>query len=168
MSIEAMKQALEALEYPLNTSNQGFDVDMAELLAHRAIESLRQSIAELEKQENGDYLHQENDGCPAELSVLQRFWRGQDIPVEHQPSWFKQEPVAWMNKAGTDAVFSEQDTSIPNWTDYYTIPLYISQPQRQWAGLTNEEKLVANQMWGVMDADGFIKAIEAKLKEKNT
>ena len=37
-----------------------------------------------------------------------------------------------------------------------------------WVGLTDEEKLVANQMWRVMDADGFIKAIEAKLKEKNT
>jgi hypothetical protein len=57
--------------------------------------TLTDDIAELEKQEHGDYLHQENDGCPAELSVLQRFWRGQDIPVEHQPSWFKQEPVAW-------------------------------------------------------------------------
>ena len=41
-------------------------------------------------------------------------------------------------------------------------------PQRTWVGLTDEEKLVANQMWRVMDADGFIKAIEAKLKEKNT
>jgi hypothetical protein len=51
MSIEAMKQALEALEYPLNTSPEGFDVDMAELLAHRAITSLRQAIAEAEKQE---------------------------------------------------------------------------------------------------------------------
>ena len=40
--------------------------------------------------------------------------------------------------------------------------------QRTWVGLTDEEKLVANQMWRVMDADGFIKAIEAKLKEKNT
>ena len=41
-------------------------------------------------------------------------------------------------------------------------------PKRTWVGLTDEEKLVANQMWRVMDADGFIKAIEAKLKEKNT
>ena len=44
----------------------------------------------------------------------------------------------------------------------------LVQPQRTWFGLTDEEKLIANQMWRVMDADGFIKAIEAKLKEKNT
>jgi hypothetical protein len=44
----------------------------------------------------------------------------------------------------------------------------IVAPQRTWFGLTDEEKLIANQMWRVMDADGFIKAIEAKLKEKNT
>jgi len=46
-----MKQALKTLEYPLITSHEAFDVDMAELLAHRAIESLRQAIAEAEKQE---------------------------------------------------------------------------------------------------------------------
>jgi len=40
--------------------------------------------------------------------------------------------------------------------------------QRTWVGLTDEEKLVANQMWRVMDSDGFIEAIEAKLKDKNT
>jgi hypothetical protein len=48
------------------------------------------------------------------------------------------------------------------------VALYTHPPQRTWVGLTDEEKLVANQMWRVMDADGFIKAIEAKLKEKNT
>ena len=43
--VAVLRQALEALEYPLNTRYEVFDVDMAELLAHRAITSLRQAIA---------------------------------------------------------------------------------------------------------------------------
>jgi hydroxymethylpyrimidine pyrophosphatase-like HAD family hydrolase len=49
--IKVLKQAFEALQYPLNTSHEGFDVDMAEFLSHRAITSLKQSIEDLEKQE---------------------------------------------------------------------------------------------------------------------
>lgn len=53
------------------------------------------------QQEQGDSICQENDGCPTEKAVLQRFWRGQSIPDEHYPAWFKpaqQEPVAWMHE----------------------------------------------------------------------
>jgi hypothetical protein len=90
------------------------------------------------------------------------------------------EPVAWRFKTGT---FWNRE---PHWRYVLSLegteglqdlePLYThSQPKREcpqaeraaWVGLTDEEKLVANQMWRVMDADGFIKAIEAKLKEKN-
>jgi hypothetical protein len=49
------------------------------------------------QQEQCDSICQEDDGCPTEKTVLQRFWRGQSIPDEHYPAWFKpvqQEPVA--------------------------------------------------------------------------
>jgi hypothetical protein len=48
--------------------------------------------------------------------------------------------------------------------------LYTSLPQRQWVGLTDEEvDNFLNAAWskGVTPAD-FIRAIEAKIKEKNT
>jgi hypothetical protein len=41
-------------------------------------------------------------------------------------------------------------------------------PQREWQGLTDEEKQTAYAMFITMSAIGFVQAIEAKLKEKNT
>jgi hypothetical protein len=40
--------------------------------------------------------------------------------------------------------------------------------KKEWVGLTDEEKLIVNQMWNMVGVDGSIKAIEAKLKEKNS
>ena len=42
---EALRMALEALEYPLNISHEGFNVDMAELLAHRAITAIKEALS---------------------------------------------------------------------------------------------------------------------------
>jgi len=65
-------------------------------------------------------------------------------------------PVAWREVAGKT-------------TKYYDYneqgrgePLYTAPPKREWVGLTDEEK---RQI--LLDVD-WIKAIEAKLKEKNT
>ena len=41
---EALKLALEALKYPLNQSHENFNVDMAELLAHRAITAIKEAL----------------------------------------------------------------------------------------------------------------------------
>lgn len=57
MSKEAMKLALEALQYPLNTSHEGFNVDMAELLAHRAIKALEAALAKQEQDEPVAYIN---------------------------------------------------------------------------------------------------------------
>ena len=86
----------------------------------------------------------------------------------------EQEPVTWgvdWGKAG-DIPCVSIIKRLPNGgieviAVEYAPYSYTTPPQRTWVGLTDEEKLVANQMWRVMDADGFIKAIEAKLKEKN-
>jgi hypothetical protein len=72
-----------------------------------------------------------------------------------------QEPVAWMQDDGCH--FSI-------WKDKYsTIPLYTIPPaaQRQWVGLTDEEfrDFASTLDYGT---GGLIRAIEAKLKEKNT
>jgi hypothetical protein len=52
-------------------------------------------------------------------------------------------------------------------------PLYTTPPKREWVGLTDEEiqKVVSKKWWDWEDAfdiEGFSRAIEAKLKEKNT
>lgn len=39
---------------------------------------------------------------------------------------------------------------------------------REWQGLTDEEKQMSYAMFNTMSAIGFVQAIEARLKEKNT
>ena len=66
------------------------------------------------------------------------------------------EPVAWMHDSHVG----------------FNVPLYTAPPQREWKGLTDDEidelaeaNLDFNWKDGVED---FARAIEAKLKEKNT
>ena len=47
---------------------------------------------------------------------------------------------------------------------YKPISLYTTPPQRTWIGLTDEDEID----WDGGDLKSLIKAIEAKLKEKNT
>jgi len=75
------------------------------------------------------------------------------------------EPVAWHYPGGkadqctTDKAYAEKD---PAWT-----PMYY---KHEWVGLTEEEQRQLWQQW-IESMDGwghFYRAIEAKLKEKNT
>ena len=59
---EALKLALEALKYPLNQSHENFNVDMAELLAHRAITAIKEALAQPE-QEPVAILHRYPSKC---------------------------------------------------------------------------------------------------------
>lgn len=59
---EALKMALEALKYPLNQSHENFNVDMAELLAHRAITAIEEALAQPE-QEPVAILHRYPSKC---------------------------------------------------------------------------------------------------------
>ena len=62
---EALKLALEALKYPLNQSHENFNVDMAELLAHRAITAIKEALAQLEQEPR----------CGAIIEVFGKDWR---------------------------------------------------------------------------------------------
>jgi hypothetical protein len=80
-----------------------------------------------------------------------------------------QEPVAWMWKdmRGQDVVslFEPRLNPIP----LYTTPPNVATPlaaQRQWVGLTDE--YVEECVKRCRSADGLARAIEAKLKEKNS
>ncbi len=75
------------------------------------------------------------------------------------------EPVAW-TVGGLITDFSRDFSAYK--TKTYTRPLYTAPPQREWQGLTDEE--VKDIVWNLPyePSQEHIRAIEAKLKEKNT
>ena len=158
-----LEQALKALEVLTDTYDDnavGIEID--------AIVALRKRLAQPEQEIEPDRPHVEDDGCPTEKAVLQRFWR------EHhaQP---KREPVAWMYSEGLAALKAGKC-----WTAYGTkqdkdnnIPLYTAPQKREWQGLTNEEVGALTVFDGLHHVEipilaNFVWAVEAKLKEKNT
>ena len=91
------------------------------------------------------------------------------------------EPVAWTyqheDTGLTMCVLTQQvepgfEKNNPRWQK--STPLYTAPPQREWQGLTDEEirEVVgvtsADSDWNVTIVHKWIRAIEAKLKEKNT
>ena len=78
----------------------------------------------------------------------------------------QQEPVAWINP-------NEQNARKAfHWVEAekFTSPVYTSQPQRTWVGLTDEEK---SELWEISRAAWpryvtYASLAEAKLKQKNT
>jgi len=152
MSITAMKQALEALEE-----------SHPEAYRH-AIASLRQAIEKAEKKEPKKWVEVECPLC-GEMAVAHTH----PVLTTPQPQQAeKQEPVGVVDSTISGhidwlcVVFPKQGTKL------YTTP----QPQREWVGLTDEEiALVCSECaasahnWNDIS---FARAIEAKLKEKNT
>lgn len=183
MSVEAMKQALEALEYA--------DEMIDTACVPKAITNLRIAIEQAEKIE------------PV-MGTKTWYEDGKVITQNLYPSDVykqeKQEPVAWMyevNGAHTILdLFEPPDDAYDEGTLYplYTTPqpqqepvkmvAYnclcgrimkfesvngIVAPQREWVGLTDEE-ITALKRNGerYISSQEFARAIEAKLKEKNT
>ena len=74
------------------------------------------------------------------------------------------EPVAWGNKKGEFKVHQEADDAFKS----TAIPFYTAPPKREWVGLTDEE--VKDIVWNLPyePSQEHIRAIEAKLREKNT
>ena len=78
------------------------------------------------------------------------------------------EPVAWRFHDRNMWCYVDHLTDLPQ--DKFK-PLYTTPPQREWVGLTDEDmnKLRHLVDWTVpLDIKKFARAIEAKLKEKNT
>jgi hypothetical protein len=82
----------------------------------------------------------------------------------------EQEPVAWIMEmpppSGADR--SVRMTSCKEVTQDWenAIPLYTAPPNKEWVGLTDEERFL-NDCRSPEEIE-YAKAIEAKLKEKNT
>ena len=94
-----------------------------------------------------------------------------ELGLDYEP---EQEPVAWRawvskfpQGTGSDWVYVTKPIMKDS---VHNQPLYTTPPQRTWVGLTDEE--VKNFVQAVWPREAtptdYIRAIEAKLKEKNT
>jgi len=87
--------------------------------------------------------------------------------ADHEPNGLAQpaqEPVAWMSKDEHEVYTSKQ---VDGYFQHDHIPLYTTPPQRPWVGLTEEE--IALIDWeSLVTKKDCVRAIEAKLKERNT
>jgi len=143
MSIEAMKQMVEALRMPCNYWNKTQFIK-----AQEAIEVGRKAIAEAEKQEPVAW--DEND--PA----FDAWWNGE---YDDSTNPYRKDSPAYWAWAGWKAAQSKTEQIINNYPEK-------DNPKREWVGLTDEE---VRQMCGsVPSMKDAVRETEAKLKEKNT
>ena len=161
--IEAMKQALEALEQVTK-----------ELLA------VRDELAERGARPTTNVFHQRlwdssfsaytDHAIPAAQSLRQAIREHAMYEVQRLGQEIEQEPVAWMSEDEHTVYTSKQ---VDGCFQHDHIPLYTHPPQRTWVGLTDEEiidvihPLVMADMPDQATDYEIAKAIEAKLKEKN-
>ena len=159
MSIEAMKQALEELQYVLDSSVNE-DLPLHANNFNRTIKLLKQAIEQAEKQKpmlipNG-----------FELVAVKGF---DDL-------------MYWLDRCGRKGHLENCPDLIEPYEAFDYIPIHIptnatQRPQREWVGLTDDEaievrvkcvntpKELAHLEYGW--AVNYARAIEAKLREKN-
>ena len=90
-----------------------------------------------------------------------------EVLVTKDVSLPEQEPVAFYNPQHGGFYWAKPTTiHAPQAVDIVPLALYTSPPQREWVGLTDEEKHEIR--YSHMTSAEFIEFIEAKLKEKNT
>jgi hypothetical protein len=127
------------------------------------------------------------DDYEAKIQLAEHAWEKRVVKTEHnkqieiaqayQRGWnaalAQQEPVAWITNGGNGELwwhrsskFDEEGNLIgPNPDD---IPLYTTPPKREWVGLTDDEIEEIQKSLGIAIHWSDFRAIEAKLKEKNT
>ena len=153
MTQEALKLALEALEGVLDDAPKVLDASISGGLyevvqCREAITAIKEALAQPE-QEPVKYSDYEPDGV-------------------HHNKPPQEKPVAWLS---TDSI-GERHLCFDKPLDNDPVqPLYTTPPQRTWVGLTDEDvNGFVGQYWGdeYMKMRSMVRAIEAKLKEKNT
>jgi hypothetical protein len=107
----------------------------------------------------------------AAADKLSNYYRVAALVIRERGAQPEPEPVAWMyvNADGE----CEQIEYGEVLDDPSVTPLYTAPPQREWQGLTDEEVGMLTVFDGLHHVEvpllaDFIRAIEAKLKEKNT
>ncbi len=178
---EELQAALDALE---------FDGFTPEDSTHRkmvtsAIQALRARLAQQEESQrpvafmapNGMVNHEPIGHFNRPLyTAPPRQEEKQDAPKESFVS-MKEKPQAWMliteagACGGTFRYRVDVEVAARNLGGWFAIvPLYMSPQKREWKGLTDEEIHRAYQAWFNSESKherDFVRAIEAKLKEKN-
>jgi hypothetical protein len=159
---------VEALEHELCidwTNNEEFNASAEKM--HDAIQAGNQAIAQLESQE----LVAWNRGVPP---VRPQQKEGETFIVSYEdtnpPQRTEQEPDAWRIKVETKLRDGSVDVGYQLRNEKFSVydePLYTHPPQRTWVGLTDDEHC---DIWYKESLDWmeYGKAIEAKIKEKNT
>jgi hypothetical protein len=178
--IEVLKQALEALEL----CNGAETVDGVVIYTDQEIAAIKEAIAELESQEPVGKLQEPtverawftidelNAWADKKLSENPHWVMPKDEPERNEPPLQRteQEPfedlaaelfaVAQISPA--DDGFSDTIDRIEMWLrEHFSTP-----PQRTWVGLKDED--ISEIVRGTHNTGSFVRAIEAKLKEKNT
>jgi hypothetical protein len=194
---ELMQQALDALDKLLDKlnadicDNSGIWDEYCD--GGNAMQALRARLAQPEQEIDPDRPHVEDDGCPTEKAVLQRFWREHQAQPERKLWLWKNfvdgRPEYWAfdNPYPTNldngdpqtlgqpcgyAIFKPSRDGSRGRTEEQVLREMESvsaPPQREWVGLTDEEMF---SLWVKCPAEtedrfAFARAIEAKLKEKN-
>ena len=157
MSIEAMKQALEALEELHRTGDtQVFDM----CYAPKVIPALRQAIEQTEKQEPVATVVSENK------PVTMSWWHEPALPVGTK-LYTTPQPQQKFESTCSETLRA-QGKPHPRTCKKCGRGPCVGKPQREWVGLTDEEIQFIYADSGYNEIEMFASAIEAKLKEKNT
>ena len=163
MTKEALKMALEALEEPKE--------HFAKHRRLEAITDIKETLAQPEQDNTYGYASR------LATAIWQKHYM-EDAPkwkplnttegvltqidnmtcglVKEKPSQPEQEPVAWMSDQ--DVGFKKSEFGATP-----TVPLYTTQPQRTWVGLTDDER---DEI--CLGDESIARSIEAMLREKNT
>jgi hypothetical protein len=165
MSIEAMKQAVEAFEhikkYVTDDGAMPENWDAYHEKEYFALEALRQAIAEAEREST---LQEISDiGQEAHTDHPVRHWDRTCPACVAEAE--KQKPVAYYWR-DTKACYWIADIPLEDLANLDVSPLYTAPPKREWVGLTDEE------IKGILDCGrgGLvdIKKAEQILRERNT
>ena len=136
MSIEAMKQALQALEL----CNGAETADGIVIYTDKEITSLRQAIAEAEKQEPVAWMHKQGNYEEPSFRQLD--------DDEISRAW-EQYPLYTHPQPATQCEFIRHTKEGTHWCA-------LAQKQAEWVGLTDEEKTSICKVGPVYAPDGVV------------
>ncbi|CAB5194505.1 hypothetical protein UFOVP173_2 [uncultured Caudovirales phage] len=149
---EALKLALEALEELNNTNSYWWqEVDK------QTIEKIEPAITAIKE-------------ALAQPEPWEKFCDSNCVWTDHHPDCklAEQEPVAFINVEQRKLEWAKYMTwDTPTVVNLPKIPLYTTQPQRPWVGLTDEEITTLDMETSGTTHD-FVDAVEAALRSKNT
>jgi hypothetical protein len=181
MSIEAMKQAVEAFEhikkYVTDDGAMPENWDAYHEKEYFALEALRQAIEQAEKQEKL---------CKYCGGIGRVVCDGRCMPEQEPKAWIYEgnlhifDPTDWaIEPESVQPLYAappkrEQEPFAPDWVNYRQ-GVIDGAAQREWVGLTDEEvhKIIDDctpdeaELEELNDFAKAIFAVEAKLKEKN-